>query len=357
MKTSICQCGNRIFFDNSHCQSCHSELGFIVDDGALSSLTLLDDNRWVAHVNQRHYRKCYNYTVNRNCNWMIADDDANKFCLSCRMSEVIPNLRKSENIERWNKIERAKRRLVYSLIRLELPFKDKQTDPLNGLSFRLMEDNKHYSEFASGPVESLHIVTGHRNSTITLNIAEADTVFREKVRTRMQERYRTILGHLRHESGHFFWEKLVRNTNFYQEFQRLFGDEKLDYQTALARYYKHGPVDDWQLYCVSAYASSHPWEDFAECWAHYLHIIDTLETTYDFGGEIYTSEYLVIGQRFDKKYLSTVMINQLLDEWSTLAILLNEMNRSLGLADAYPFLMTDLIIGKMAFIHKIVTNW
>src|SRR6202011_5238904 len=34
---------------------------------------------------------------------------------------------------------------------------------------------------------------------------------------------------------------------------------------------------------VTPYASAHPWEDFAETWAHYFHMVDTLETATAFG--------------------------------------------------------------------------
>lgn len=172
----------------------------------------------------------------------------------------------------------------------------------------------------------------------------------------MQERYRTLLGHFRHESGHYYWDRLVKNSYLLDEFRLLFGDEQRDYQSSLQYYYNNGPVDNWQSGWVSAYASAHPWEDWAECWAHYLHIVDTMETAYDFGGDVYTSGFAVKGQQFSKQYLSTINIHLLIDEWCSLSVMLNEMNRSLGLDDAYPFSMSGPLMDKLAFIHKVVVS-
>lgn len=356
MKTSNCQCGNRIFFENTQCLNCNSLLGYLSDEGVLSSLIQIDDKRWRSTVNQQDYRKCRNYEDLYGCNWMIPVSDPGNFCPSCRLSEIIPNLGKQENIERWKRIERAKRRLVYSLFWLELPIEDKKTDPVNGLSFHLMEDHEHYSEFAISPSDKHQVITGHVAGTITLNIAEADSSFREDIRNRLQESYRTILGHLRHESGHYYWDRLVNNSIYLEGFRELFGNEQEDYQKALANYYQNGPVKDWYTHYVSAYACSHPWEDWAECWAHYLHMIDAMETAYNFGDEIYTSDVVVPGQQFSKEYLSSININDIIDEWAKLSVMLNEMNRSLGQADAYPFNVTDVLRNKIAFIHKVITN-
>ena len=356
MKTSQCQCGNRLFFENTLCHNCHSEVGFLADEGVLTALLPIDSSHWRATVNSGIYRKCENAFKNTGCNWMVAESDTQAFCLSCRLSDIIPDLSKPGNSERWNQIELAKRRLIYSLFSLGLPVIDKKTDPLNGLSFELTEDSEHFSEFATNPYDAGPVMTGHIGGTISLNIKEADPVFREKVRTHMQERYRTLLGHFRHESGHYYWDRLIKDSLLLDEFRQLFGDEQHDYQSSLQDYYNNGPVDNWQSSWISAYASAHPWEDWAECWAHYLHIIDTMETAYDFGGEVYTSSFVIQGQQFNKQYLSTISITQLLDEWSSLSVMLNEMNRSLGLSDAYPFYMSGILIDKMAFIHKTIIN-
>lgn len=356
MKTSFCQCGNQIYFENTLCQNCQKELGFLSDAGTLSDLTFVDSNHWKASHNNQLYRKCQNYINQTGCNWMIADNDPQAFCPSCRLSEIIPDLSKPENIVRWNCIERAKRRLIYNLFWLGLPIAGKKTDPEHGLSFLLMEDHEHYSEFGAILPELNHVITGHLNGTITLNIEEADPVIREETRTRMQERYRTLLGHLRHESGHYYWHKVISSPDLVAEFNRLFGDPHKDYKTALEQYYEAGPEFNWQTNYISAYASAHPFEDWAECWAHYLHMIDTMETAFDFGVDLSTSGKTPQGQRFDKVYLRTIAINELIDEWQQLALLLNEMNRSMGLADAYPFYISDVVAKKLALIHKVIIN-
>lgn len=355
MKTSSCKCGNRIYFENTQCQQCQSELGFLADEGVLSALVPVNNDSWQAAENNRTYRKCHNYVQHTGCNWMVGDEDNNKFCLSCRLSEIIPDLSKPENVGRWNRIEQAKRRLIYSLFWLGLPIVDKKTDSKNGLSFRLMEDHEHYSEFATIPGETGRVFTGHLGGTITLNIEEADTILRDEIRSNLQERYRTLLGHLRHESGHYYWDQLVRDTHLLEKFRALFGDERRDYQAALQYYYSAGPIHNWQANWVSAYASSHPWEDWAECWAHYLHMIDAMETAYDFGEDQYTSDYVIKGQQFDKNYLASIGIKQLIEEWSNLSVLLNEMNRSLGLADAYPFYISYALTEKLTFVHEVIS--
>ena len=56
------------------------------------------------------------------------------------------------------------------------------------------------------------------------------------------------------------------------------------YAAALqAHYAKGGDVGPWAERHVSAYASAHPWEDWAETWAHYLHMMDAVDTALGFG--------------------------------------------------------------------------
>ena len=356
MKSSYCQCGTRVHFENTFCQNCKKELGFLPEEGVLSALLTAGNKRWQSTVNNRTYRKCQNYAQHNACNWMVAETDTNSFCVSCRLSEIIPDLSNPENVKRWHRIERAKRRLLYSLFSLGLPVIDKAVDAERGLSFRLMEDRTHFSEFVNILPERDRVMTGHFDGVITLNIEEADPVLREEMRARMQERYRTLLGHLRHESGHYYWDRLLSDSPAIAEFRSLFGDERADYETTLKNYYNNGPVNDWQTNWISAYASAHPWEDWAECWAHYLHMVDTLETAYDFGFDVNGASNATYGQRFDRSYLASISINNLVDEWINLYVALNEMNRSMGLADAYPFVLSPTIVNKLSFIHKIITG-
>lgn len=355
MRTNICQCGARLHFENSFCFTCQDEVGFLPDARRLSTIKAMPDNRWHALTNNEVYRKCKNYSEHDVCNWMIPESDLHAYCFSCRLSEIIPDISKPDNFERWRRIERAKRRLIYSLLWLELPIVTKEQDPQRGLAFHLMED-QGYSEFGrERPMTE--VVTGHSSGTITLNIAEADPAMREKMRADMSERYRTLLGHFRHESGHYYWDQLVRNSSRIDEFRAIFGDERWEYGPTLQAYYANGPVANWEATWISAYASSHPWEDWAETWAHYLHIVDSLETASDYGFDIAgTANDFADRQQFSAEYLSVISVDDLVHEWSNLSVALNDMNRSMGLADAYPFILSSTITDKLEFVHALVTE-
>ncbi len=361
MKTFTCQCGARLHFENSLCVSCQHELGFLPDDRTLSALKPVDENRWQAIANGHFYRKCSNYQQYHVCNWMVPEADDNDYCYSCRLSEIIPDLNNPHNIDLWNRVERAKRRLIYSLLWLELPIVTRQQDPQQGLAFHLLEDkDQGFSEFAMMPVHD-SVVTGHRSGVITLNIAEADPIAREQSRTEMQEAYRTLLGHFRHESGHYYWDMLVKDSPRLEAFRQRFGNERIGYAAVLQGYYANGPVANWEENWISAYASSHSWEDWAETWAHYLHMIDTLETASDYGFDLdlgLDQDTCTVPKRqqFSAEYLSSISINDLVSEWSNLTVVLNDLNRSMGMADAYPFVLSQTIIAKLGFVHEVVTQ-
>ena len=127
------------------------------------------------------------------------------------------------------------------------------------------------------------MVTGHDNGAVTIALSEADPAESEKRRAELDEPYRTPLGHFRHEIGHHYWDVLVRDGGMLEACRARFGDDREDYAEALQRHYREGPPANWQERFVSAYATSHPWEDFAEAWAHYFHIVDTLDTANAFG--------------------------------------------------------------------------
>jgi hypothetical protein len=262
----------------------------------------------------------------------VEDDHA--FCLACRLNRVIPDLSSSWNRLLWGRIEMAKRRLVYDLLNHALPFE--------ALSFAFLADFPAAAEFTEDGTDG-RVMTGHAHGVITINIAEADDVAREQMRVAMNEAYRTLLGHFRHESGHFFWELLIRSDAGRLEACRaLFGDDRDDYKASLDRYYEDGPAPDWSVRCISAYASSHPWEDWAETWAHYLQMTDALETA----GEAPAFTGVPEPQDFD----------EMVAAWIPLTTSINSMNRSLGLADAYPFALAPATIEKLRFVHDAVTS-
>ena len=205
---------------------------------------------------------------------MVRADEEETLCRSCRLNRTIPDLTNPDNCEWWRKIENAKRRLVSQLLNLGLPVMSKVTeDPERGVMF----------DFLRSPEKGPQVLTGHANGLITLNVEEADDSIREKIRHLMREPYRTLLGHFRHEIGHYYWDRLVADTPWLEKFRALFGDERQDYAAALKRNYKEGPPANWPEEHISSYASVHPWEDWAECWAHYLHVVDSLDTALRFG--------------------------------------------------------------------------
>jgi hypothetical protein len=247
-------------------------------------------------------------------------------------------------IAQWQTIERAKHRLIYSLLEFRLPLRTRTEDPEHGLSFRFLAD-----------IEPQPVMTGHDSGVITIALAEADDAERERRRSQMHEPYRTLLGHFRHEIGHHYWDLLVDGTGWLEEFRTLFGDEQQDYGEALQRHYEQGAPAGWPQHHISAYATSHPWEDFAETWAHYLHVTDTAETASAYGLRVQPEadrKDLSVELRFDP--YRTRDIRTLIDNWLPLASLMNNLNRSMGLPDPYPFVLTPEIIRKLAFVQRLI---
>ncbi|HTZ75030.1 MAG TPA: putative zinc-binding peptidase [Candidatus Aquilonibacter sp.] len=352
MKTYTCVCGQLIFFQNVACVNCRRELGFLPNLLAVTSLEPAEQGRWLPTLGGGQaplYRKCQNYSNENVCNWMVPAESTETFCISCRLNEIIPDLSIPVNRELWGTAELAKRRLIYSLLQLKLPMASKREDPERGLRFRFLSDRTN----PDGSVN--RVMTGHNQGTITLNIAEADDAAREKVRREMHEPYRTLLGDLRHESGHYYWDRLVRDTEFLEPYRALFGDERADYAAALKRHYDSGAPPNWQENFISAYATTHPWEDWAESWAHFLHIQDALEVAHDFGlvGKRILAEPK---KRRPKTWLSSrqISFNETILAWSELAVALNSINRSMGLADLYPFVLSQPVVAKLGFISDLV---
>jgi hypothetical protein len=277
---------------------------------------------------------------------MIPIEDHHSLCAACRLTRVIPSLSNPQNLLYWQRLEAAKQRLLYTLWSLKIQPASKSEDFANGLSFEFMEDWP----------DGQSVMTGHADGVITLNIAEADPTSRESMRERMHEPYRTLLGHFRHESGHYYFDRLIVGKECEEQFRTLFGDERQDYARNLQQYYEKGPPEDWNQDFISAYASSHPWEDWAESWAHYLHMIDTLETAHACG-------LMVIPQRSGDPELKSGLppllnpsFNELMNDWFALTYILNNLNRSIGMPDAYPFSLTDPVIDKLRFVHEIVNS-
>lgn len=362
MKLFRCQaCGQLLYFENTVCEKCGRRLGYIPDLDALSALQEegRESGSWkaLATVGTRlrsgargdrdqPYRFCANARYNA-CNWLIRADRSDAYCTACRHNRTIPDLGVPENLARWQKLELAKHRLFYTLLRLGLPVPTRAEDR-EGLAFDFLADPPCQ--------ESPRVLTGHDNGLITINVGEADEAERERMRSAMGEPYRTLLGHFRHEVGHFYWEQLVRKRGNLDGFRNLFGDEREDYGKALQRHYAQGATTGWQKSFISTYATSHPWEDWAETWAHYLHILDTLEMASAFGMRIRpkVSEGSELAAVIDEDPHEASEIDQLIAGWLPLSFAVNSLNRSMGQPDLYPFILSAQVIEKMGYVHALV---
>ncbi len=350
MKTFYCdRCGNLVFFENVQCVKCGHALGFLPDVLDLSALEPAPENTWraiAASVKDRVYRPCQNGREHQVCNWLVPVEDQNPFCVACRTNQTIPDLSIAGNLERWHKMELAKRHLLYTLLHLGLPLEGNPRENRPALQFKFLAD------VPGAP----SILTGHANGLITLNIAEADDPEREKRRVSFHEPYRTLLGHFRHEAAHYYWDRLIANSPRLPRFRELFGDETRDYAAALKKYYEQGPPADWQQRHVSAYASAHPWEDWAESCAHYFHIMDTVETAASFGMKLQPKHPAARSMTADPKTVSETQdsFDPILENWLPLTYALNSLNRGMGLPDLYPFVLAAPAIKKLRFIHETV---
>ncbi len=300
------------------------------------------------NLNGQDYRCCANWQQHKVCNWLVPVTDNQPFCEACRLNEMIPDLSVEGNLERWQKIELAKRRCLYTLQYLSLPFAG-VTESGTTLRFKFL---------AESPSEPL-VLTGHNGGLITVNISEADEDKRERRRIKMHEPYRTMVGHFRHEIGHYYWDRLIANTPNLTAYRNLFGDESRDYGEALKTYYAQGPNAEAMKSTVTAYATAHPWEDWAETWAHYMHIVDMMETASAHGLALETPkrhELISPLPRRNKASLTTVSFDELLKQWIPLTCALNTINRGMGLQDLYPFVLTTPVCDKLRFIHEMVQN-
>jgi hypothetical protein len=352
MKIFHCDnCGQLVFFENIQCMQCGHRLAYLPDAGRMGALESIADGLWQSHAadaGSTKYRLCANYAAYDICNWAVDASDTNPLCLSCRLTRVIPDLDAAGHRDAWYRLEVAKRRLLYTLIELHLPVVDRQTDPSRGLAFELVAD-------ASGPLQP-PVVTGHRDGVITINIAEANDAERERRRIALNEPYRTLLGHFRHEIGHYYWDRLIKDSGRLEAFRALFGDERQDYAAALKAHYENGPPQDWQVRFVSAYATMHPWEDWAETWAHYLHVTDTVETAAGCGIALRPRRpnEPLLKQLPPDAASPAASFDRLIESWFPLTYVLNNLNRALGLPDGYPFVLSATAIEKMRFVHDTV---
>jgi hypothetical protein len=352
MKLFKCQhCGQLIYFENDLCLKCTHRLGFIAEIMNLSALEPVGDaqpDAWQAlAIDNKLYRPCANAQFGV-CNWMIDADTEDTYCAACRHNRTVPDISLPANLTAWQRIELAKHMLFYTLLKLHLPLDEKDENGQLRLRFDFLKSPPN----PEGP----RVMTGHDNGLITLALEEADDAEREKRRTLMHEPYRTLVGHFRHEVAHYYWDVLVRDGGFVEVCRATFGDETANYEEALKAYYAKGAPPDWQDNFISAYATSHPWEDFAETWAHYLHIVDTLEMARAFG--MYVHPRLASSGELDAQVdFDPYLVREaspLIDTWIPLSNALNGLNRTMGLPDLYPFILSPPVVKKLSVIHDLV---
>jgi hypothetical protein len=335
MRSFACPtCSRLVFFHNSECLNCHTALGF--DPG----------ERTVVAVGSAP--RCANAGL-AACNWVVADPGTHGgLCVCCRLTRTRPSDDDTQALAAFADAEAAKRRLVFELLELGLPVVPYDEDTDKGLAFDLLS-----SRFDQ-------VFTGHEDGVITLDLAESDDVHRETVRTQLGEAYRTVLGHLRHEIGHYYWPLLVEpDPETLERFRKLFGDETVSYADELDRHYSQGPPPGWEQDHVSSYATMHPWEDWAETFAHYLHIRDALQTAASFGIAVTGPSAVPHDQAAPLRAapdedLAGTSFSAIVREWLALTYALNAMERSMGKDDLYPFVLAPTVLDKLTFVHRIV---
>jgi hypothetical protein len=346
MKISICEsCGRLLQFEQSACRGCGAPLGFIPGGLELTLLAPRDDGAVMPRVRPGEvWRRCVNAEAS-GCNWLVPEGAEDPRCPSCRLNRNLADMTVPANRAKWQLLECAKRRLLYGMMRFGVPIASQKDGERRGLAFDFLEGSR------GAPV-----MTGHANGLITINISEADSTERERQRVALGEPYRTLLGHMRHEAGHYYWDLLVQDGGRIDASRAMFGDETESYAEALKHYYEHGPKPGWEDRYVSAYATMHPWEDFAETWTHYLHMVDTLDTGASFGLSVNPR----VGE--DPRHAAAIDfdpyqppdLESLVRAWMPLTAAVNSLNRSMGQPDLYPFDPSPNIIDKVRFIHDLL---
>jgi hypothetical protein len=318
-------CGHLVFFENTKCLNCATPQGFVPERLELVALE--------GDAGRRLYR-CANQAL-AGCNWMVGAEG--ELCRSCELTRTRPNDADDVGLAEFARAEAAKRRVIMQLLDLGLP----GVSP-GELAFDLLS-----SEYQP-------VTTGHADGVITIDLAESDDARREERRSELDEPYRTMLGHLRHELGHYFQPLIVTGDDQWTECRELFGDERQDYGEALERHYRQGTPEDWTARYVSVYATMHPWEDWAETFAHYLHIRDTLQTAAEYGVSVRGPRAVTT----DRSLKATPQpeagergFAEVLDNWLPLTYALNAVNRSMGRDDLYPFTLAEPVIDKLQFVH------
>ena len=343
MQTFHCRCGNTLFYENTHCLACQSEVGWCPACSNIVAIESLDNGGYrCTHPGcDTALMKCHNYAVENVCNRLVVMEhgQADTLCDCCRYNEVIPDLNIAGHRERWAALEAAKRRLFHTLDLLKLPHGTKDDDIAVPLSFSFMADALPDQGLWRSTAKTEKVYTGHAAGHITINIKEADDVERERLRVDMNESHRTLIGHFRHEIGHYYWDVLVKDRDE-ENCRAVFGNHhRPTYAEALERYYQQGAPSDWPNRFISAYATMHPWEDFAETFAYYLDMVAVLNTALHMG---------ITPVEYDGS------LESMLIAFHQVGMAVNELNRDMGLLDLAPGVLAPAVREKLAYLHRIV---
>lgn len=345
MKSFQCTCGNTLFFESSRCLACGLDVGYEPVQDIMRPI-------------DAHLKLCANGARHGVCNWLLPAASSAAFCLSCRLNRTIPDLSTEQNRRHWGLMESAKRRLIHTLHALRIPLPSLKDDPQNGLAFDIVSTTL-----------DPRVTMGHLNGVITVSLEEADDTWRQINRQQLGEASRTLLGHFRHESGHYLWERFLSRLDWMAPerfaFREIFGNESFSYSEALQRYYQNGPPVGWQQQFITPYAAAHPWEDWAETWSHYIQMIDGLETSAQF--DMPGSGAVVSAPPPDRCTLPAVLassthredsaFHELLQRWLNLVTVMNEISRSLGAPLLYPYIISPAAARKLRLAHHFASVW
>ena len=361
-RLSRCRCGRPIFFRNSRCLACGTPIGYLPGrPGAMLALERAEPTQaWRAcgshPARAGLYWRCANFESAAGCNWLVegrADaPPARPLCRSCGLNRVLPDTSSKQHRLWWRRIEVAKRRLVASLLGLGLPLRSKvDEDARRGLAFDLLHEDEQHPR----------VLTGYARGIVTVNIEEADDAKRERVRAALHQPFLTLLGHLRHEVGHYYRERLVMGSDWQAGFRTLFGDERQPAPEATPQHAEQGHNGEWASRYVSAFAALHPTVDWAETFAHYVHMIDTMATASSLGidaefvelrYEPFTESSLYRNEDGEEAHAFLAFVN----DWMELTGVLNELSRSMGWRDFYPFVLSTDALRKLHFVHLVVAE-
>ena len=301
-------CANEVFFDSLNCVHCSTGLVIeLADDGGM---TVADITTTEPCARRPGWA----------CNWPAVGAGA-PLCTSC----VLVDAGESWSNPLMVPYLSAQRRALYQLTELGVPWVGRSE-----LRFAYRSSTAGHDA-----------VMGHRSGEITLDLDEADPARGELIRATLGEHYRTPLGHIRHELGHFVWLTLVASdATRLAEFREVFGDERTDYAGALDNHYGRADDGSWRSHYASFYASAQPWEDFAESWAQVMHVHDVVETGAAWG---------VVARPADSTDAGAWLTTSI-----TASLAANELARAMGMRDLYPFTLTPGVRAKVEFCWRLV---